>query len=164
MQVSMILNEVLRLYAPVPLTLKTVHKTTKLGHIQIPAGVQLFLPLLLIHRDQDILGNDANEFNPERFSEGVSKVTRNELAFLPFGYGPRTSIAGNYVLLEAKAVLALVLQDFSMELSPSYKHASTPLVTLKPQYGVPLILTQIKPNLPFLTLSDPMLMFASLHP
>ncbi|KAK3441453.1 hypothetical protein EUGRSUZ_B01805 [Eucalyptus grandis] len=147
--VSMILNEVIRLYGTVPLTLRTVYETTKLGHIQIPAGVQLYVPLLLIHRDQDRWGDDANEFNPERFSVGASTATKNELAFLPFGYGPRTCIARNYVLLEAKAVLAMVLQNFSMELSPSYKHAPTPLISLKPQYGAPLVLTRIKPNLPF---------------
>lgn len=149
--VSMILNEVIRLYGTVPLTLRTVYETTKLGHIQIPAGVQLYVPLLLIHRDQDRWGDDANEFNPERFSVGASTATKNELAFLPFGYGPRTCIARNYVLLEAKAVLAMVLQNFSMELSPSYKHAPTPLISLKPQYGAPLVLTRIKPNLPFRT-------------
>ncbi|KAK3419819.1 hypothetical protein EUGRSUZ_G00584 [Eucalyptus grandis] len=141
--VSMILNEVLRLYPPGFMMMRTVQKTTKLGDIQVPPGVVLFVPIILIHHDPEIWGDDAKEFNPERFSEGVSKATKNKLCFLPFGWGPRNCIGQNFSFAEAKVALTLILQNFSVQLSPSYKHAPIPTVTTHPQYGVPLTLTRI---------------------
>ncbi|KAF7848002.1 hypothetical protein BT93_L2379 [Corymbia citriodora subsp. variegata] len=128
--VSMILNEVLRLYPPGFMTMRTVHKTTKLGNIQVPPGVVLLVPMILIHHDLEIWG--------------VSKATQNKLYFLPFGWGPRNCIGQNFSLVEAKVALTLTLQNFSMQLSPSYKHAPIPMLTIHPQYGVPLILTRIE--------------------
>ncbi|KAF7850433.1 hypothetical protein BT93_L5486 [Corymbia citriodora subsp. variegata] len=144
--VSMILNEVLRLYPPGYMTMRTVHKTTKLGNIQVPPGVVLLVPMILLHHDPEIWGDDAKEFNPERFSEGVSKATQNKLCFLPFSWGPRNCIGQNFTFVEAKVALTLILQNFSVQLSPSYKHAPIPMLTIRPQYGAPLILTRIGSN------------------
>ncbi|KAL3729615.1 hypothetical protein ACJRO7_026704 [Eucalyptus globulus] len=144
--VSMILNEVLRLYPPAYMTARTVHRTTKLGDIQIPPGVLLLVPIILIHHDPEIWGDDAREFNPERFSEGVSKATKNKLCFFPFSWGPRNCIGQNFAFLEAKVALTLILQNFSVQLSPSYKHAPIPMLTLHPQHGAPLKLTRIGSN------------------
>ncbi|XP_039173356.1 cytochrome P450 CYP72A219 [Eucalyptus grandis] len=141
--VSMILNEVLRLYPPGLMMMRTVQKTTNLGDIQVRPGVVLFVPTILIHHDPEIWGDDAKEFNPERFSEGVSKATKNKLCFLPFSWGPRNCIGQNFSFTEAKVALTLILQNFSMQLSPSYKHAPIPMLTTHPQYGVPLTLTRI---------------------
>jgi len=126
------------------MTMRTVHKKTKLGDIQIPPGVLLFVPIILIHHDPEIWGDDAKEFNPDRFSEGVSKSTKNKLCLFPFGSGPRTCIGQNFAFLETKVALTLILQSFKVQLSPSYKHVPIPLFTIHPQYGVPLILTRIR--------------------
>ncbi|KAL9326255.1 hypothetical protein ACSQ67_006900 [Phaseolus vulgaris] len=40
------------------------------GGYKIPRGTELLIPILAVHHDQAIWGNDANEFNPGRFSEG----------------------------------------------------------------------------------------------
>ncbi|KAL8148719.1 cytochrome P450 CYP72A219-like [Apium graveolens] len=141
--VTMILNEVLRLYPPATIFTRVIYKETKLGKMTLPPGVQFLLPVLLVHHDSELWGEDAKEFNPDRFSQGISKATNNRVSFFPFSWGPRVCIGNNFAILEAKLAIAMMLQRFSFELSPFYTHAPSFVLTLKPQYGAHMLLRKI---------------------
>lgn len=143
--VAMIIYEVLRLYPAVVSASRMVHnRETKLGNLLVPRGAMVSLSILHVHQDPRLWGDDAKEFKPERFSEGIAKATKGNISFFPFGWGPRICIGQNFAIAEAKMALSMILQRFSFELSPSYTHAPTTVITLQPQYGAHLILQRVK--------------------
>lgn len=137
---NMVLLEVLRLYGPVSVLNRKASRDTKLGDVTIPKDTVVLLPLMLIHRDREIWGADADEFNPLRFENGIPKAAKHPNAFMSFSVGPRVCVGQNFAMVEAKIVMAIILGRFSFSLSPDYKHAPIDDLTLKPQYGVPILL------------------------
>ncbi|KAL8149699.1 cytochrome P450 734A1-like [Apium graveolens] len=140
---GMILNETLRLYPPVVATIRRPKVDVELGGCKVPRGTELLIPILAVHHDQAIWGNDANEFNPSRFSDGVARAAKHPVAFMPFSIGVRTCIGQNLAILQAKLTLATILQRFRFRLSPQYQHAPTVLMLLYPQYGAPIIFQRL---------------------
>lgn len=133
-QVTMILYEVLRLYSPFPVIHRSTGKSVRLGHYTLPAGIEVVIPVCLIHRDPEIWGDDSEEFNPERFSAGIQSASKHQVGFIPFGLGPKICIGS--AITTAKLAVAMILQHFSFKLSPSYVHAPW-----QPQHGAQLILS-----------------------
>ncbi|XP_031496193.1 cytochrome P450 734A1-like [Nymphaea colorata] len=134
--VEMVLKESLRLYPPAVVLHRQAYKDIKLGDVTLPAGVQVYLPILAVHHDADLWGPDVSEFNPARFSDGSS----NPAAFFPFAMGPRVCIGKNLVMTEGRVVISMILQQFSLDVSPTYVHAPMQFMALQPQYGAQVIL------------------------
>ncbi|KVH95833.1 cytochrome P450 [Cynara cardunculus var. scolymus] len=128
--INMIFLEVLRLYPPIVTLLRMVHKETILGNLILPAKTIIQLHTMLSHYDHEIWGDDAKEFNPERFSQGLLKATKGQTSYIPFGGGPRICIGQNFAMLEAKMALSMILLHFSFELSPSYSHAPRTIIMM----------------------------------
>ncbi|CAN6478815.1 unnamed protein product [Victoria cruziana] len=133
----MILNESLRLYPPAALLPRQAFEDTKLGDLDIPKGLSIWIPVLAIHHSEELWGKDANEFKPERFAGKAFAPGRH---FMPFAAGPRNCIGQAFALMEAKIVLAMFLSSFSFSLSENYRHAPVYVLTLKPKYGVQIYL------------------------
>lgn len=137
----MIINETLRLYPPVTEFTRQVKEETKLGNYILPANIHVVLSTLALHHDTNIWGEDAHQFKPERFSQGVAKATNNNPAvYIPFGLGPRSCVGLNFATNEAKISLAMILQRYKFTLSPTYIHSPIQILTTRPQHGVQVLL------------------------
>ena len=141
MQMSMIINESLRLYTPALSILRKVERESRLGKLILPANLLLYIAPIAIHHDPQIWGEDVHLFKPERFSEGVAKATNNNIAaFFPFGMGRRICVGMNFATNEAKIALSMFLQRFAFTLSPTYVHSPIQNFTLRPQHRIQVLL------------------------
>jgi len=112
--------------------------------MEVPAGVEVFLPIILLQHNNELWGDDAKMFNPERFAEGISKATNGRFIYFPFGGGPRVCMGQNFSLLEAKMAVSMILQNFYFELSPTYAHTPNLVMTIQPEKGAHIILRKVK--------------------
>ncbi|XVF43270.1 hypothetical protein PTKIN_Ptkin02bG0026800 [Pterospermum kingtungense] len=138
--ITMIINETLRLYSPANFIIRRVEREVQLGKLTLPADIDVTIPNLALHSDPDLWGDDVHLFRPERFADGVAKATKNNAAaFIPFGLGPRSCVGMSFAIAETKTVLSMILQRYTITLSPAYVHSPLAILTLKPQHGIQLL-------------------------
>jgi len=142
----MILNEVHRLLPILPRMVRVATNDTKLGDIFVPKGSILEIPTIQIHQNPTLWGEDAMEFNPNRFAKGVSKACQDPQGFIPFSFGPRYCIGQNLAMLQSKLIVAKVLSRFQLSVSPNYIHNPQYFVILTPKFGVQLHVTKLPPS------------------
>ncbi|KAL6129129.1 hypothetical protein ACLB2K_072482 [Fragaria x ananassa] len=99
---TMVIQEVMRLYSPVFFLAREVFETITLKNVVIPKGVVIQIPIPFLHQDPDIWGPDAHKFNPERFANGVLKACNSPQAYMPFGLGPRICVGQHLAMTELK--------------------------------------------------------------
>ncbi|KAK8516774.1 hypothetical protein V6N11_007538 [Hibiscus sabdariffa] len=141
----MIINETLRLYAPFAAVVRKVRKGVRLGNLVFPADMEVLIPILILHHEPELWGDDVHHFKPERFSEGIANATKyNSAAFIPFSMGPRSCVGMSFATTETKIALSMILQRYAVTLSPAYVHAPFPLIALQPQHGIQVMLHSLQ--------------------
>jgi unspecific monooxygenase len=128
-----VLDEGLRLWPTAPGYGRSPREVTTLstGHVMRPQDWALVM-LPMVHRDPDVWGDDASEFDPDRF---LPERSRGRLAhsYKPFGTGERSCIGRQFALHEAVLVLARMLHRYELTPDPSYELTITERLTLMPE-------------------------------
>lgn len=89
---DMVLNETMRLLAPVPLIARQSTQDVQLSNgVVLPKGIQIVIDVFNMHRRTDIWGPDAKVFNPENFLPS-NMEGKHSYAFIPFTKGIRNCI------------------------------------------------------------------------
>ncbi|KAH9310971.1 hypothetical protein KI387_026006, partial [Taxus chinensis] len=141
---NMIILESLRMYPPQPLVGRSCIKENPVGELVIPEKLEVVMPIAALHYSKEYWGDDAEEFKPERFTNGLARACKDRFAFLPFGMGPRTCIGQSFSFMEARVVLAMMLYKFSWKISPHYRHCPDIIsLILRPSFGMPIIMEKL---------------------
>ena len=134
----MVIHETLRLFPPVLLVTRQTLEDIRFKNVTVPKGVNVQIPILILHQDASLWGPDAHLFNPNRFSNGILNACKNPYAYLPFGIGPHVCAGQHFAMVEVKVIVSLVLSRFEFTLSPSYKHSPAFTLVMEPENGVVL--------------------------
>ncbi len=129
-----VVTESMRLYPPAWMQGRHASVPFELEGYRFPAGTIAMFSQWVIHRLPDLWG-DPDRFRPERWDPAHNQEMPYG-AYFPFGGGPRTCIGMPFAQLEARLLLATILQRFTPTLVPGYPVVPRPRVTLRPKYGI----------------------------
>ncbi|TCD68997.1 cytochrome P450-dit2 [Steccherinum ochraceum] len=131
-------RETLRLYAPVPIMTRETNQDSVLplhtpikgkdgqllDEIAVPANTTVIIGILASNRSQALWGDDANEWKPERWlaplpdSLTEARVPGVYSHLMTFLAGGRACIGFKFSQLEMKVILAMLIENFTFDLSP----------------------------------------------
>lgn len=140
-------NEILRLWAPVSLTLRVAACDTSINGQFVPKGTTIILAPWAINTSKHLWGPDALEFKPERWLDADGKANNkgsaeSNFSFLTFLHGPRSCIGQKFAQAEFECLLAAWVGRFetTFEEGSSFARGEIPEikggVTAKPKGGL----------------------------
>ena len=142
--IEAVIQETLRLYPPAPFFVRQCINDQIIGNttdhpIRIPAGTTILISAYAVHRRPEYWPKPT-EFDYTRWLRdpvtGLKPKLAHPFCYLPFAAGPRNCIGQNFALLEAKVMLAMIIQRCHFELEPGQKIIPQIRLTMKPKYGL----------------------------
>jgi len=134
----MILTESMRIFPPVWAITRRVINHYKIDNYLVPSDSTIFMSQYVIQNDPRFFP-EPGIFNPERWTHENVKE-REKFTYFPFGGGPRLCIGEPFAWLEVVMVLATLASRWKARLVPKHKVELLPLITLRPKYGMKMIL------------------------
>lgn len=133
-----VLNESMRLYPPAWTIGRRAINEFELNGYRFPANTTFMMSQWVIQRMPELWG-DAENFRPERWNPQQSEQPM-QWSYFPFGGGPRICIGMPFAQMEAKLLLATILQRYTPRMVPGFQVELLPLVTLRPKHGMRMII------------------------
>ncbi|KAK4208431.1 cytochrome P450 [Rhypophila decipiens] len=98
-----------------------------------PEGTNLGVNAWVSHHNQQVYGEDADLFRPERWQEASGETAvAMEQSWIPFGLGSRTCIGKNVSLLEINKIIPVLVRDFDFYFQDQHGNPETrDYITLK---------------------------------
>ncbi|KAK7907115.1 hypothetical protein WMY93_015727 [Mugilogobius chulae] len=129
---TQVLKETLRLYPSAPGTSRDIPFDMKINGLHIPAGASAMC-LSFVSSRMEKFFKDPLKFDPDRFHPDAPKPY---YCYYPFALGPRCCLGMNFAQMEAKVVMAKLLQRFDFTLVPGQSFDLRDTGTLRPKSGV----------------------------
>ena len=117
------LLEVLRLYPPAELFIRTNRYEEQIAGYTIPVGTRLVVSSHLMHRHPKYW-EDPDKFKPERWIQkdpAAKEEFQNKIrfAYFPFSLGGRSCIGQHFATVEAKLIMAPLIYSFAFQMADS---------------------------------------------
>ncbi|XP_026174316.1 cholesterol 24-hydroxylase-like [Mastacembelus armatus] len=129
---SQVLKETLRIYPTVPGTSRELPEDMVIAGIHIPGGSTCFFNSYVTGRLEKFF-KEPLTFDPDRFHPDAPKPY---YCYYPFALGPRSCLGQNFAQMEAKVVMAKLLQRFDFTLVPGQSFDILDTGTLRSKSGV----------------------------
>jgi cytochrome P450 len=137
-----VFSEALRLYPPAWVIGRMAVAADEIGGYRIPAGSTVIVSQWVTQR-HPAYWDEPEQFRPERFDpDQPAAQQRPRYAYFPFGGGPRLCIGEPFAWMEGVLLIATLAQRFGFRLAPAVRVEPQPLLTLRPKYGLPVVLHQ----------------------
>jgi cytochrome P450 len=138
--IDAVVHETLRLYPPVSMVMRECISEHTIGEdrLQIPVGTSILFNFYNLHRS-DKYWHDPLKFDYRRWmrnANGFKRKLAHPFCYLPFSAGVRNCIGQNFALLEAKILVAMIIQRLDLEIEPGQKIVPYQRITMKPKYGI----------------------------
>ncbi|GAA5968939.1 hypothetical protein JCM3765_002935 [Sporobolomyces pararoseus] len=146
-------REILRLESPVSATIRhaaqddviplsrpiksNLDPNKTISHISVKKGQILFIPVTAVNHSKEIFGPDASEFRPERWIGDEANKIQGKVgvwsSMLTFLAGPRSCIGYKFALLELKAILSTLIDEFEFSLrDPPFEIERRSAIVMRP--------------------------------
>lgn len=134
---EMVLAESMRLFPPAWAMGRMALEDFELGPYFMPKGANIFLSQYIMHRDPRYFP-DPERFDPDRWLP-EAKASRPRFSYFPFGGGARQCIGESFAWMEGTLILATLAQRWRPKLAPGHRVEPQALITLRPKYGMKMI-------------------------
>ncbi|KAJ4317917.1 hypothetical protein N0V94_004680 [Neodidymelliopsis sp. IMI 364377] len=142
-----VLQETLRLFPPVPLTMRETATDTTIQGSFIPRGTTIVISPWAVNTSTHLWGADAREFNPDRWlgSHANTGGAESNYAITTFLHGPRSCIGKEFAKAEFACLVAALVGRFEVEFEEGHWELKIQGgITARPKGGLRVRLREVR--------------------
>ncbi|KAG9128433.1 hypothetical protein FRC07_012541 [Ceratobasidium sp. 392] len=145
-----VVHESLRLHSPAPSTVRVAERDVHIpvskgfkdrygveqAHIALQKGDSIFIPIMSMNRNEDIWGEDAKQFRPERW-DNLPESTKDMPGvwghLMTFLVGNRSCIGYRFGIIEMKALLYSLVRAIDFSINPDTEIEAKAMIVMRPR-------------------------------
>lgn len=136
--IDQVFKEAMRILPSVWTFMREPAEDVVIGGYLVPKGAYVFISPYVMHNNPEYFP-EPDVFRPERFTKEFEH-SLPKAAYVPFSMGPRVCIGKNFALMEARLILATLIQrGVEPRIVPGYEPIKNPRLSLSPKNGLPNI-------------------------
>jgi len=138
-----VIEESLRVYPTIWSIGRFCVEDDELGGYRIPARTNVVIPIFYFHWNPRFWV-EPERFDPDRFAP-ERRPAPDSMIYFPFGAGPRSCVGNHFAFQELMIMTVLLFRHFRFRVAPGASVEPDPLITLRPKYGLRMLLSERRP-------------------